>query len=212
MGKKAKAKLPVPAPCAFPRKAKFVADETEAAGVTGRSSTMKPSQSFTQRWRMVNSGDTAWRAGCRIKHVGADKLGHETGEKEISSGPVEPGTEIVIELPLVAPEGEGEYWSYWRMQTADGTRFGDRVWVHCFVNNDTESDSANWVEVEDAHDVTELAEAAPAPSAPPDVLEEYQYAAQLELLKGMGFMEGVKAVLEQHNGDVGKTVNQLLQQ
>lgn len=238
--KKAKAKLPVPAPCAFPHKAKFVADETEAAGVTGRSSTMKPSQSFTQRWRMVNSGDTAWSAGCRIKHVGADKLGHETGEKEISSGPVEPGTEIVIELPLVAPEGEGEYWSYWRMQTADGTRFGDRVWVHCFVNNDTESDSANWVEVEDAHDVaednveaitmesiagvevsseaanddgvTELAEAAPAPSAPPDVLEEYQYAAQLELLKGMGFMEGVKAVLEQHNGDVGKTVNQLLQQ
>jgi len=238
--KKAKAKLPVPAPCAFPHKAKFVADETEAAGVTGRSSTMKPSQSFTQRWRMVNSGDTAWSAGCRIKHVGADKLGHETGEKEISSGPIEPGTEIVIELPLVAPEGEGEYWSYWRMQTADGTRFGDRVWVHCFVNNDTESDSANWVEVEDAHDVaednveaitmesiagvevsseaanddgvTELAEAAPAPSAPPDVLEEYQYAAQLELLKGMGFMEGVKAVLEQHNGDVGKTVNQLLQQ
>merc|ERR1712070_434763 len=40
--KKAKAKLPVPAPCAFPHKAKFVADETEAAGVTGRSSTMKP--------------------------------------------------------------------------------------------------------------------------------------------------------------------------
>merc|ERR1711998_373217 len=83
--KKAKAKLPVPAPCAFPHKAKFVADETEAAGVTGRSSTMKPSQSFTQRWRMVNSGDTAWSAGCRIKHVGADKLGHETYDATLTN-------------------------------------------------------------------------------------------------------------------------------
>merc|ERR1711871_1311930 len=142
-----KAKPPVAASCTFPHKAKFVADETEAAGVTGRSSTMKPAQSFTQRGRMVNSGDTAWSAGCHIKHVGADKLGHETGEKEISSEAVEPGKEIVIELPLVAPDVEGEYWSYWRMQTADGTRFGDRVWVHCFVNN-TESDgSANWVDI-----------------------------------------------------------------
>jgi len=54
------------------------------------------------------------------------------------------------------------------------------------------------------------------PSAPPAVAEdavpEYQYAAQLKLLEGMGFVEGVKAVLEQHNGDVGQTVNQLLQQ
>jgi len=260
--KKAKAKLPpMAAPCAFPHKAKFVADETEAAGVTGRSSAMKPSQSFTQRWRMVNSGDTAWSAGCRIKHVGADKLGHNTGEKVISSGPVEPGSEMVIELPLVAPEGEGEYWSYWRLQTPDGTRFGDRVWVHCFVNNgtdDAESDSGgstNWVEVAegDAQDAVEDSEkvetiamesiagvqvsvnaetkaingsnnaasvsvsaSVETPSAPPAVAEdavpEYQYAAQLKLLEGMGFVEGVKAVLEQHNGDVGQTVNQLLQQ
>lgn len=239
-----KAKVPVAAPCAFPHKAKFVADETEAAGVTGRSSTMKPAQSFTQRWRMVNSGDTAWSAGCRIKHVGADKLGHETGEKEISSEAVEPGTEIIIELPLVAPDVEGEYWSYWRMQTADGTRFGDRVWVHCFVNN-TESDgSANWVDIgednvesiamESIAGVQVLAEAAKdgdviasssatvesapveSPSAPPaasapSAVAEYQYATQLKLLEGMGFVEGVKPVLEQHNGDVGKTVNQLLQ-
>merc|ERR1711871_1078673 len=234
-----KAKSPVAASCTFPHKAKFVADETEAAGVTGRSSTMKPAQSFTQRWRMVNSGDTAWSAGCRIKHVGADKLGHETGEKEISSEAVEPGTEIIIELPLVAPDVEGEYWSYWRMQTADGTRFGDRVWVHCFVNN-TESDgSANWVDIgednvesipmESIAGVQVLAEAAKdgdviasssapveSPSAPPaasapSAVAEYQYATQLKLLEGMGFVEGVKPVLEQHNGDVGKTVNQLLQ-
>jgi len=240
-----KAKPPVAASCTFPHKAKFVADETEAAGVTGRSSTMKPAQSFTQRWRMVNSGNTAWSPGCRIKHVGADKLGHETGEKEISSEPVEPGKEIVVELPLVAPAVEGEYWSYWRMQTADGTRFGDRVWVHCFVNNSAESDSpANWVDigednvesialesiagvrvseevakvsdttasvsgtVETAH--MESSSESPVASAP-SAAEEYQYAAQLKILAGMGFVEGVKPVLEQHKGDIGKTVNQLLQ-
>jgi hypothetical protein len=240
-----KAKLPVAASCAFPHKAKFVADETEAAGVTGRLSTMKPAQSFTQRWRMVNSGDTAWSPGCRIKHVGADKLGHETGEKEISLEPIEPGTEIVIELPLVAPAVEGEYWSYWRMQTADGTRFGDRVWVHCFVNNSAESDSpANWVdigednvesialesiagvqaseEVSKDSDITASVSgtiaSAPADcsfelpvASEPSTAVEYQYAAQLKILAGMGFVEGVKPVLEQHDGDIGKTVNQLLQ-
>lgn len=39
------------------------------------------------------------------------------------------GTEIDIAVDFVAPEHPGRYISYWRMSTALGQKFGQRVWV-----------------------------------------------------------------------------------
>lgn len=44
------------------------------------------------------------------------------------------GTEIDIAVDFVAPEYPGRYISYWRMATASGQKFGQRVWVLIEVN------------------------------------------------------------------------------
>lgn len=99
----------------------YVADVTIPDGteiVTGGS--------FTKTWRIQNNGCLAWPAGTVLLFVEGNQMG----------GPISvpvPATAVSgtqdISVALVAPGTPGEYTGYWRLRSADGIQFGDKISV-----------------------------------------------------------------------------------
>lgn len=89
-----------------------------------------PGDAFDKTWRIHSSGCAAWPAGTRWVFVDGDQLGAPAAVA-VPDTPVG-GTALIV-VPLVAPTHPGTYRSTWQMQTADGERFGDRVYVQIVV-------------------------------------------------------------------------------
>ncbi|KAG6003822.1 hypothetical protein E4U21_001677 [Claviceps maximensis] len=100
---------------------------------------------FEQTWVLRNDGKTSWPAGCSVKFVGGDYMGHvdsahpagiselvSASESTICDGPLAPGQEWAFTTSLRTPSRPGKVISYWRLATPDGMRFGHRLW--CEVN------------------------------------------------------------------------------
>jgi len=107
---------------------RFVQDVTIPDGTP-----MSAGQSFVKIWRLRNEGEIAWPEGTYLEFVGGDKL---CLQREISVPPTAPGSEVDIAVDMVAPTKPGRYISYWRLCNADGSRFGQRVWIDIFVQSD----------------------------------------------------------------------------
>lgn len=106
---------------------------------------MAPNQEFEQTWVLRNEGKATWPAGCSVKFVGGDYMGHvdssrpartaelvEASESNVCYAPVAPGQEFSFTVKLRTPPRPGKVVSYWRPTTPDGFKFGDRLW--CEVN------------------------------------------------------------------------------
>ncbi|KAF4125663.1 next to BRCA1 1 protein [Geosmithia morbida] len=102
-------------------------------------------QEFLQTWELRNTGETAWPAGCSVRFVGGDYMGHvdssrpartaellEASESNTCNVKIQPGEQFSFTVRLRAPPRPGKAVSYWRATTPDGTKFGDRLW--CDVN------------------------------------------------------------------------------
>lgn len=102
---------------------------------------MPPNTVFTQTWFLSNEGTVPWPAGCSVKFVGGDYMGHvdpkhPAGIDELASAfessvcdfTVEPGQEAQFTVRLRTPHREGKAISYWRLTTMDGMKFGHRLW------------------------------------------------------------------------------------
>lgn len=109
---------------------------------------LQPNYVFEQTWVLRNSGDVAWPAGCAVKFVGGDYMGHvdsshpagiselvSASESTVCYDALEPGQEYPFTVLLRTPPREGKIISYWRLTTPDGLRFGHRLW--CDVNVQT---------------------------------------------------------------------------
>ena len=106
---------------------------------------LPPNHVFEQTWLLRNEGTTSWPAGCAVKFVGGDYMGHvdsthpagiselvSASESTVCYAPLTPGQECSFTALLRTPIRPGKMISYWRLTAPDGTRFGHRLW--CEVN------------------------------------------------------------------------------
>ncbi|RDA89964.1 hypothetical protein CP533_6672, partial [Ophiocordyceps camponoti-saundersi (nom. inval.)] len=120
-------------------RAVFVRDSVEDGTI------MAPNQVFEQTWILRNEGTVAWPAGCSVKFVGGDYMGHvdsnhpaciselvSASESTICYAPLAPGQEFSFTVLLRTPPRAGKVISYWRLTTIYGHKFGHRLW--CEVN------------------------------------------------------------------------------
>lgn len=96
---------------------------------------MTPGKSFTKTWRMSNNGTCAWEPGFKWNIVGGDSMG---GVAVTLNQRVEPGKQIDISVPMVAPDDTtGLIEGTWRLSDANGNYFGDTPWVKVIVGDAT---------------------------------------------------------------------------
>lgn len=107
---------------------------------------MPPNHVFEQTWVLRNAGDVAWPAGCSIKYVGGDYMGHidsshpagihdlvSASESTVCYDSLAPGQEFPFTVLLRTPAREGKVISWWRLTTKDGHKFGHRLWCDVTV-------------------------------------------------------------------------------
>ncbi|SPN97478.1 related to ZZ type zinc finger domain protein [Cephalotrichum gorgonifer] len=107
---------------------------------------LPPNHVFEQTWVLRNSSDVAWPAGCAVKFVGGDYMGHvdsahpagiselvSASESTVCYDALEPGHEYPFTVLLRTPPREGKIISYWRLTTPEGLRFGHRLWCDVSV-------------------------------------------------------------------------------
>lgn len=107
---------------------------------------MPPNHVFEQTWVLRNGGDVQWPAGCSVKFVGGDYMGHcdpshparihdlvSASESTVCYDSVAPGQEFSFTVLLRTPAREGKVISWWRLTTSDGHKFGHRLWCDVTV-------------------------------------------------------------------------------
>jgi polar amino acid transport system substrate-binding protein len=97
---------------------------------------LQPGQSFTKGWRLRNSGNCNWQASFFMGFVFGNTPAAQMGGQPTPIGrAVGPGQTIDLNVNLVAPGQPGTYQGFWQMNDANGTPFGERVWVGITVPN-----------------------------------------------------------------------------
>jgi hypothetical protein len=99
-----------------------------------------PGQSFTKTWLVQNSGSCAWEVGFIFNVVGGEPM---SGAAVTLNQSVEPGRQYEFSVPMIAPSDiTGEVKGTWRLSDANGTFFGDGVYVLVIVGNATAAPTA----------------------------------------------------------------------
>lgn len=114
---------------------------------------MPPNHVFEQTWVLRNGGDVAWPAGCSVKFVGGDYMGHvdsshpagihdlvSASESTVCYHSVAPGQEFPFTVLLRTPAREGKVISWWRLTSKDGNKFGHRLWCDVTVQAPKEAE------------------------------------------------------------------------
>jgi len=100
----------------------FVSDVTIPDGTK-----MTPGQSFTKTWKVLNSGSCDWESGFVWNVVGGDSM---SGVAVTLNQTVQPGRQFEFSVPMIAPTDKtGEVKGTWRLADANGSFFGDGVYV-----------------------------------------------------------------------------------
>jgi len=83
---------------------------------------MQPGETFFKTWRLKNNGSCTWNSAYKIVYWSGDLMGGllEYQFPEV----VGPGQEVDITLFLKAPSSNGNYSSYWKLQSEWGGQFG----------------------------------------------------------------------------------------
>ncbi|KAL8358496.1 hypothetical protein RB598_002985 [Gaeumannomyces tritici] len=141
-----KEETPVETKAAEPEKPVEVAEEPEIVAefecdTIADGTVMPPNHIFEQTWVLRNAGKEAWPAGCSVKYVGGDYMGHvnsnhPAGVKELISAsesticyaPLAPGQSFSFTVLLRTPPRDGKVISYWRLTSPAGLKFGHRLW------------------------------------------------------------------------------------
>lgn len=119
-------------------------------------SMLVPNESFYQSWVLRNPGPLVWPAGCRLVNTGGDDLLCVDRSQPVSLGQtpqaresktilntVQPGEEKTFVLKFRAPAREGRHVSYWRLKTASGLAFGDKLWCDINVKSSTATSASS---------------------------------------------------------------------
>ncbi len=96
-------------------------------------SPMKPGETFTKTWQVINSGTCAWKPGFQFAFYGGDPMG---GSNYILTQAVNPAQQINLSIAMTAPSGAGIVISTWRMSD-EGWFFGDALTVKIDLGGET---------------------------------------------------------------------------
>ena len=106
-----------PIPCNL---ASFVTDVTYPDNTH-----VAPNQAFTKTWRIRNVGTCSWNSSYLLIFDHGDGIGVTSGYSQpLTSGVVNPGQMVDLQVNLIAPTTSGTYTGYWRMRDPGGVLFG----------------------------------------------------------------------------------------
>jgi hypothetical protein len=102
---------------------------------------MEPGETFWKTWRLKNNGTCTWNAAYKIVYWSGDLMGGlaEYQFPEV----VSPGEEVDVTLFLKAPSSNGNYSSYWKLQSEWGGQFGVGQYDQPFYVQVNVNDSSN---------------------------------------------------------------------
>lgn len=118
-------------------KASLVEDKTIPDGTI-----MKPGQEFTKIWRIQNTSTCVWDTNYKIVFWDGELM----GGGYVYNFPQQalPGDVVDVPLVLTAPMADGNYQSFWKLQTPGGTTFGvgydTAFWTDIVVSSSTKVD------------------------------------------------------------------------
>jgi DNA-binding XRE family transcriptional regulator len=83
---------------------------------------MKPGESFSKTWRLVNSGTCVWTNSYAVVWFSGEDIGVTREQFFITQ--VKPGQAIDVTVDMIAPEESGTYQSNWKLRNQAGNLFG----------------------------------------------------------------------------------------
>jgi Ig-like domain from next to BRCA1 gene len=102
---------------------------------------MQPNETFWKSWRLKNNGTCTWNSAYKIVYWSGDLMG---GLQEYQfPDVVNPGEEVDVKLFLKAPASNGNFSSYWKLQSEWGTPFGVGQYDQPFYVQINVNDSSN---------------------------------------------------------------------
>jgi hypothetical protein len=115
---------PTPLP-AFCDNSTFVKDIT-----ISDNTEIEPGAPFIKKWKIKNTGCGAWTRKYSLQFVNGERM---SGETTYLAKWVPPDQAIIISVELVAPEADGTHTGYWILTDANGTAFGNVIYVKIIV-------------------------------------------------------------------------------
>ncbi|GAA6062717.1 hypothetical protein JCM10212_002268 [Sporobolomyces blumeae] len=106
----------------------FVSDVTLTDGAV-----VPAGSEFCKVWKVENTGTVAWPASCRLAHVGGYGALKNEGDDATVVPVAQPGQVVEIQCECKAPEDDGRFMSFFRLEDPSGVKFGDRLWVDIAV-------------------------------------------------------------------------------
>lgn len=140
--------VPLPRPAL-----RFVRDITYPDGII-----IAPGTVFSKIWRVRNDGQEDWPEGVCLCNAGGDILSDPEAQDPLPALPA--GEEVDVSVQLRAPECCGRFISYFKAQTSEGDKFGQRLWCNVVVSD--EGDDWNMVSGTTDNDLMMAASAADA--------------------------------------------------
>jgi hypothetical protein len=102
---------------------------------------LKPGQSFSKTWRLVNSGTCVWNNSYAVVWFSGEDIGVTREQFFITQ--VNPGQVIDVTVDMIAPEIAGSYQSNWKLRNQAGNLFGigpnggSPFWAKIIVNEES---------------------------------------------------------------------------
>lgn len=102
---------------------------------------MKPDQSFTKVWQLMNAGTCTWSSDYALVWFSGEQFNASTTIP--LAGDVAPGKTIEISVDMTSPETPGTYQSNWKLRNPAGVLFGigpegrSPFWVRIVVETST---------------------------------------------------------------------------
>ncbi|MGB7540137.1 MAG: NBR1-Ig-like domain-containing protein [Anaerolineales bacterium] len=103
----------------------YVSDVTIPDGTV-----LQPGEGFVKTWSLRNTGTCSWTTAYALDFANGTRM---DGVITYIHQAVEPGGAIEISVGLAAPATPGTYTGNWRLKNADGTFFGELVYVQIKV-------------------------------------------------------------------------------
>jgi len=105
-------------------------DAKHVADVTIPDNSELPADTpVVKTWRLQNSGAVEWPVGSQLIFISKRGDNLNGPERVVLDRPVLPQQEVDLSVPFLTPSEPGRYIAYYRMATADGAKFGHRLWV-----------------------------------------------------------------------------------
>ena len=144
-----------------------------------------PNHVFQQTWILRNAGTTSWPAGCSVKFVSGDYMGHvdpnrpagirelvSASESTICYNELKPGETFPFTVLLRTPGRSGKAISYWRLTTQSGEKFGHRVWCDVTVEAPKAKEEATPTKEEPTQEAEEESTEEPKHDVEREIKEE----------------------------------------